>query len=66
AVIDFGFRHMGLCRIEAVCRLDNVGSYRVMEKCGLQFEGIMRDAYYAKGRLETVRLYAIVRRDYRG
>lgn len=66
AVIDFGFRHMGLCRIEAVCRLDNVGSYRVMEKGGMQFEGIMRDAYYAKGRLETVRLYAIVRRDYRG
>jgi ribosomal-protein-alanine N-acetyltransferase len=65
AVIDFGFRHMGLRRIEAVCRVDNIGSYRVMEKAGMQFEGIMRDGLYAKGRLESVRLYAILRRDYR-
>lgn len=66
AVIDFGFRHMELRRIEAAARVTNVGSYRVMEKAGMQFEGIMRDARYNKGRMETVRLYAIIRSDYRG
>jgi ribosomal-protein-alanine N-acetyltransferase len=64
AVIDFGFRHMELRRIEAICRVDNIGSYRVMEKAGMQFEGILRDARYSKGRMDTVRLYAILRSDY--
>lgn len=65
-VIDFGFRHMGLWRIEATCRSDNIGSYRVLEKGGMQLEGVLRDARYVKGRLETIRLYSILRRDYRG
>ena len=65
-VIDFGFRHMGLWRIEATCRNDNIGSYRVLEKGGMQLEGVLRDARYVKGRLETIRLYSILRRDYRG
>ena len=64
AVVDFGFRYMELRRIEAVCRVDNIGSYRVMEKAGMQFEGILREARYSKGRMETVRLYAILRSDY--
>ena len=65
-VLDFGFRHMGLRRIEATCRVDNIGSYRVLEKSGMQLEGVLRDARYVKGRLETIRLYSILRREYRG
>ena len=64
AALDYGFRHMGLRRIEATCRIDNVGSYRVMEKTGMQLDGILRDAHYVKGRLISVRLYSILRRDY--
>jgi ribosomal-protein-alanine N-acetyltransferase len=64
AVIDFGFRHMELRRIDCVCRVDNIGSYRVMEKSGMQFEGALREAKYSKGRLETVRLYAILRSEH--
>ncbi len=64
AVLDFGFQHMGLRRIEATCRIDNTGSYRVMEKAGMQLDGILRDAQYVKGRLITVRLYSLLRNDY--
>ncbi len=64
AVIDFGFRHMELRRIEAVCRTDNIGSYRVMEKAGMRLEGVLRDAKYVKGRLETIRLYSILRSEF--
>jgi len=64
AVVDYGFRHMGLRRIEATCGVDNIGSYRVMEKVGMQLDGILRDAHYVKGRLITVRLHSILRRDY--
>ena len=64
AALNFGFRHMGLRRIEAICRADNVASYRVMEKCGMSLDGILRDARYIKGQLMTIRLYSIVRSDY--
>ncbi|MEZ4521843.1 MAG: GNAT family N-acetyltransferase [Thermomicrobiales bacterium] len=64
AVLDYGFRHMGLHRIEATCRDTNVGSYRVMEKCGMLHEGTLRDGRYVKGRLETFRIYASLRREF--
>ena len=64
AVLDYGFRHMGLRRIEATCQIDNIGSYRVMEKAGMELDGVLRDAHYVKGRLISVRLYSIIRGDY--
>lgn len=36
AAIHFGFVSLGLNRIEARCRLDNIASARVMEKCGMK------------------------------
>ncbi len=42
AVLDFAFTLPGMYRVWAVCDVDNVGSARVMEKAGLDFEGILR------------------------
>lgn len=47
-VVTFGFRELGLHRIEATCMPDNIGSARVMEKAGLVYEGTLR-GYYRKG-----------------
>lgn len=63
AVIRFGFDYLGLHRIQATCRADNVGSYRVMEKAGLRFEGIMRGRRYVKGRFDDIRMYGLLRSD---
>lgn len=63
AIIRFGFDYLGLHRIQATCRADNVGSYRVMEKAGLRFEGIMRGRRYVKGRFDDIRMYGILRSD---
>ncbi|MGG6311724.1 GNAT family N-acetyltransferase [Paenibacillus macerans] len=38
-LLDFGFGTLGLDRIEARCRTDNPASERVLQKCGLRFEG---------------------------
>jgi RimJ/RimL family protein N-acetyltransferase len=35
---DFGFDRLGLRRIEATAHPDNIGSQRVLEKIGLQYE----------------------------
>lgn len=42
ALIPELFARQGIERVEAICDLENIGSARVMEKSGLQHEGILR------------------------
>lgn len=65
-VIDYTFDAMDVNRIEAQHELDNPASGRVMEKCGLRREGVLRQRLYNKGRFVDVALYAILRADARG
>ena len=44
--------------------LTNPSSGRVMEKCGMQKEGVLRQRLYNKGRYVDVALYAILKQDY--
>lgn len=41
-VLEFGFRELGLHRIEAGCAVDNIGSIKVLEKVGMIKEGSKR------------------------
>lgn len=59
-IIRFGFEAMQLVRIEARCHLLNVGSSRVMEKCGMEFEGVLRKNIFVKGKFEDLKLYSII------
>lgn len=63
-VIAYTFEAMDINRIEAQHELDNPSSGRVMEKCGMKKEGILRQRLYNKGRYVDVALYAILRSDY--
>lgn len=63
-ILDFGFRECCLQRISAVCMKGNLASLRVMEKCGLKREGLLRSAVFAKGEMKDVHLSAITRKDY--
>jgi len=62
-VIEFGFDVMELARMEAICLLDNIGSYKVMEKAGMKYEGILRHYLYAKGQFHDLRIYSIIKSD---
>ena len=64
-VRDFGFDVMGCNRIEARCLIENRASARVMEKVGMTFEGVMREQMYVKGAYCDLRLYSILRREWR-
>ncbi|MGI6207347.1 MAG: GNAT family N-acetyltransferase [Anaerolineae bacterium] len=64
AVIAYAFSNLDLNRIEAMCDCENVASARVLEKCGMRFEGILRDYVYIKGYYRSVRMYAILREDW--
>jgi RimJ/RimL family protein N-acetyltransferase len=55
------FDRFGLCRIYANVFASNPGSCRVLERCGYQFEGRMRQASVKNGQVLDSLLYATVR-----
>lgn len=65
AALRFGFDEMRLHRIEAQHEVENPASGRVMEKCGMRPEGILRGRLYNKGRYVDVALYAILAEEWR-
>jgi ribosomal-protein-alanine N-acetyltransferase len=60
-LIDLFFRNSDLIRVEARCRLENVGSSRVMEKAGMQFEGVLRKQIFSKGEHHDMKMYSVLR-----
>lgn len=61
AMIEFGFRDLGLERIVAQCDTRNSASYRVMEKAGMARVGTHLKHREIKGRLTHSYEYAIAR-----
>jgi len=59
AAIAFGFHVMQLQRIQGICDVDNLASARVLEKSGMQFEGILHNYLFYKERSWDVKMYAI-------
>ncbi|MBE6687361.1 MAG: GNAT family N-acetyltransferase [Ruminococcaceae bacterium] len=64
AVLALGFDRMGLNRIEARYMLGNERSRRVMEKCGMSFEGVLRQSIFVKERFCDIGLCSILARDF--
>lgn len=65
-VIRFSFEILMLNRLEAQHGTDNPASGRVMEKCGMKKEGILRQRLINKGRLTDIALYSILKEEYIG
>ena len=63
-VLHEGFTSLHLNRIEAQHDVRNPASGRVMEKCGMSQEGILRSRIKNKKEFIDVALYAILSKDY--
>ncbi len=63
-VLAFGFRVLGIERIQAACIAENVASERVMQKVGMSFEEMQREYSFVHERYEDLKLYSIRRQDY--
>jgi RimJ/RimL family protein N-acetyltransferase len=59
-VVDFGFRHLKLHRIQGRHLVRNPPSGRVMQKIGMRHEGVQREAVLKWGRFEDAAVYAIL------
>ena len=61
AVVDFGFRELGLARIYAQVFADNRRSQRVLEKLGMVTEGVKRKHVRKGRRLLDIVIYGVLR-----
>lgn len=57
--VEAGFQEFHLARIQAYALTTNVGSQRVLEKCGFQREGLLRNFVKLRGTVVSVFVYAI-------
>lgn len=64
AILDFSFSVIELNRIEVEHFPGNDASGRVIFKAGFSYEGLAVDSVYSKGRIRSLRLYALLRSDW--
>ena len=65
AILAFGFKRVGLNRIEAVVMPENEGSVKLLEGLGFQQEGVLREYEHwgDKGRVDLM-MFSCLRRDF--
>jgi [ribosomal protein S5]-alanine N-acetyltransferase len=61
AIIDYGFRSLGLRRVYAECHGDNPGSRRVLEKAGMTYEGRLRQHSFRVDRFADKLVFGVLR-----
>ncbi len=66
AIVEFGFASLGLHRIWGKCHVDNAGSARVMEKCGMTLEGTIREHVWLRDHFRSSFLYSILKGEWGG
>lgn len=64
ALVDAIFRETPLHKIVAKCVAANVPSWRIMEKVGMQREGVLRDEADADGQRQDLLVYGLLRREW--
>lgn len=65
AVIDYGFEHMNANRIMGRHFMTNPGSGKIMEKCGMIHEGVLRHDQVKDGVFVDVGYYGILKSDWK-
>ena len=65
-VREHAFASLDLSRLEAACLPDNVGSRRLLERCGFKYEGVAQAYLQIDGCWRDHVLYAALRADRRG
>ena len=64
-ILNFAFDTLNINRIESCGGKDNPGTYKVMEKIGLKYEGERKEGiFYYYGGLEDLVLYGITKEEY--
>ncbi len=65
AIIPFLFDEVGVNRIESQHDPENPGSGKVMAKCGLKYEGTLRQADFSNRGIVDAAMYSLLISEYR-
>lgn len=60
SVKNFAFNRMKVHRFEGGCVITNIASKRVMEKCGLKFEGTLKDYVKLSDGYHDMYMFAVI------
>lgn len=63
-ILNYGFKELGLNRIEAHINLDNIASLKMHEKCGYKREGILRQSIFKNGCFKDIVVMSILREEF--
>jgi Acetyltransferases, including N-acetylases of ribosomal proteins len=64
-ILDFGFNQIGCNRMEAFGAKVNSGTWKVMEKMGLKYEGERKEGYhYYYAGVQDIVLYGLTKKEY--
>jgi [ribosomal protein S5]-alanine N-acetyltransferase len=64
ALLAFGFEERCLHRVYGKCDELNLASARVLEKCGLQYEGTLREHVWLRNHWRSTRYYGMLAGEY--
>ncbi len=65
AMLELGFRRLGLHRVWGQCHAQNAASARVMEKLGMTYEGTLREDVWLRGSYRSSQVYGMLEDEYR-
>lgn len=66
AVIQYGFTHLDLMRMQALIEPENIASRKLFEKLGFLQEGLLRKYERTNGLFDDVYMYALLKDEYVG
>jgi len=64
AYLAFGFEKLSLHRVYGKCDEQNLASARLMEKCGLTYEGTIREHVWLRDHWRSTRYYGMLANEY--
>lgn len=64
AVIQYGFNKINLHKVQICHKSINIASRKVIEKCGLVYEGTLRDFFYMDGQYADRLYYSILKTEF--
>ncbi|MDQ0416191.1 ribosomal-protein-alanine N-acetyltransferase [Croceifilum oryzae] len=64
AILQYGFDHMALVRIQGLMELENIASQKLCEKSGFIREGLLRKYEYTVGKFDDMYMYSLLKEDF--
>ena len=62
---SFGFEEADFHKIQIACRVNNLPSKKVIEKCGFKYDGKLRDYYLMNGEYIDRLFYSLLQDEFK-